>query len=60
MERDEVIETIRERAKEGRIPCATCFQIAEEYNIPKQELGIILNELGIKVAHCQLGLFHHK
>jgi hypothetical protein len=60
MDRDKVIETIRERAKEGRIPCATCFQISADYNIPKRELGAILDELGIKVIQCQLGLFHNK
>ena len=57
MDRDKVIEAIKERAKEGRIPCAVCFQIAEEYGIPKGELGALLNELGIKVMQCQLGLF---
>jgi hypothetical protein len=58
MERAKVIETIKQRAKDGRIPCAVCFQIAEEYGIPKRELGTLLNELGIKVIQCQLGLFH--
>jgi hypothetical protein len=57
MERDKVIEAIKERAQEGRIPCAVCFQIAEEYGIPKRELGAILNDLGIKVIQCQMGLF---
>jgi hypothetical protein len=57
MEHDEVIKAIKGRAKEGRIPCAVCFQIAEEYHIPKRELGALLNELGIKVIQCQLGLF---
>jgi len=57
MERDKVIEAIKQRATEGRIPCAVCFQIAEEYAIPKRELGELLNELGVKVVQCQMGLF---
>jgi hypothetical protein len=57
MERNQVIEAVKERAKEDRIPCAVCFQIAEEYGIPKRELGKLLNELGIKVIQCQMGLF---
>ena len=58
MERDQVIEAIKKKVKEERIPCAVCFQIAEEYGIPKRELGKLLDELGIKVISCQLGLFH--
>jgi hypothetical protein len=57
MERDQLIEAIKKKVKEERLPCAVCFQIAEEYGIPKRELGKLLNELGIKVIQCQLGLF---
>ncbi|MBW2038155.1 MAG: hypothetical protein JRI46_00940 [Deltaproteobacteria bacterium] len=57
MEKEKVIAAIKQRAKEGRIPCAVCFQIAEECNISKKELGEIINKLGIKVIQCQLGLF---
>jgi hypothetical protein len=57
MERDKVIEVIKQRATDNRIPCAVCFQIVEEYGIPKRELGKLLDELGIKVMQCQLGLF---
>jgi hypothetical protein len=57
MERDKVIEAIKKRAKDNRIPCAVCFQIAEEFGISKRELGKLLDELGIKVIQCQLGLF---
>ncbi len=57
MERDKVIEIIKQRATDNRIPCAVCFQIAEEYRIPKRELGKLLDDLGIKVIQCQLGLF---
>jgi hypothetical protein len=57
MEREQVIEAIKKKAKEDRIPCAVCFQIAEEYGIPKREIGQLVNELGIKVIQCQLGMF---
>jgi hypothetical protein len=57
MERDKVIKAIKNKAKEDRIPCAVCFQISEEHGIPKRELGKLLDELGIKVIHCQMGLF---
>ncbi len=57
MERDKIIEAIKQRATDNHIPCAVCFQIAEEYGIPKRELGKLLDELGIKVIQCQLGLF---
>jgi len=57
MERDKVIEVIKQRATDNHIPCAVCFQIAEEFGIPKRELGKLLDELGIKVIQCQMGLF---
>jgi hypothetical protein len=57
MDRDKVVQAINERAMKGRIPCVTCLQIAEENNIPQRELGLLLDELGIKVVQCQLGLF---
>jgi hypothetical protein len=57
MERDKVIEAIKQRAQDNHIPCVVCFQIAEEFGIPKRELGKLLDELGIKVIQCQLGLF---
>jgi hypothetical protein len=57
MERDKIIEALKQRATDNHIPCAVCFQIAEEFGIPKRELGKLLDELGIKVIQCQLGLF---
>jgi hypothetical protein len=57
MERDKVIEAIKQRATDNHISCAVCFQIAEKFGISKRELGKLLDKLGIKVIQCQLGLF---
>jgi hypothetical protein len=57
MDRKKVEEAIRGKAKEGKIPCAVCFKIAEEHGISKRELGTILNEINIKIGQCQLGCF---
>lgn len=57
MERAKVIEEIKKRAKDNRIPCRSCFEIAAQLGVEKRELGRLLDELGIKVIECQLGLF---
>lgn len=57
MEREKLEEVIREKAKDGKIPCALCFKIAEDFGISKREMGDILNEMEIKICQCQLGCF---
>ena len=57
MDRKRLEETILEKAKNGKLPCAVCFKIAEEYGISKKEMGKILNEMKVKIGQCQLGCF---
>ena len=57
MDRKRLEEAIREKSKNGKIPCAVCFQIAEDFGISKREMGKILNELSVKIGQCQLGCF---
>ena len=56
-DRKRVEMAILEKAREGNIPCAVCFKIAEEFGITKKEMGTILNEMKIKIGQCQLGCF---
>jgi len=56
-DRKRVEMAILEKAKDGKIPCAVCFKIAEEFGITKKEMGTILNEMKIKIGQCQLGCF---
>jgi hypothetical protein len=56
-DRKRVETAIMEKAREGKILCAVCFKIAEEFGITKKEMGTILNQMKIKIGHCQLGCF---
>jgi hypothetical protein len=56
-EREKLKETIQRKAKDGKIPCALCFKIAEDFGISKREIGKILNEMEIRISECQLGCF---
>lgn len=57
MDRGELEKVILEKAKDGKLPCAVCFKIAEDFEIPKKELTKILNEMKVKISQCQLGCF---
>lgn len=55
--RDELIAAIKADAQEGRISCAQAWALADRFAYSKLELGKLLNELKIKLTHCQLGCF---
>lgn len=57
MDRKKLEETILGKSKDGKLPCAACFKIAEDFGISKKEMGEILNEINIRITQCQLGCF---
>ena len=57
MDRAKIEEIIKKKAREGKLPCALCFKIAEDVGISKKEMGKILNEMKVKISQCQLGCF---
>ena len=57
MDRKKIEEAILAKAKDGKIPCAVCFKIADDLGVPKKEITKVLNEMKIKISQCQLGCF---
>lgn len=57
MVQEELKARIKEAAPDGKIPCAAAFRLAEELGLSRKNLGELLNELKIKITHCQLGCF---
>ncbi len=57
VDRKKLEETIKEKAKAGKLPCAVCFKIAEDFGISRKEMGQVLNEIDVRISQCQLGCF---
>jgi len=51
---------IDQRAVEGHLPCATVFAIAEEFNLPLNQVVDAVNGADVRIIHCQLGLFGYQ
>ncbi len=45
------------KQNEGKITCEQACDIADENGVPKEKVGGLLDELGIKIKACRLGCF---
>jgi hypothetical protein len=50
-------DAIRARLKEGKLDCAAAFVLAKEKGLSPLKAGEAADSLGIRLSHCQLGLF---
>ncbi|OGP68602.1 MAG: hypothetical protein A2031_05815 [Deltaproteobacteria bacterium RBG_19FT_COMBO_43_11] len=53
----ELKENITPALKDGRLPCAAAWKIAEKLNIPRMKVCAACEVLQIKIKPCQLGAF---
>ena len=53
----ELEEAIRQALKEGRLPCAAAWSIANRFGLEKPRVTGACDTLGIKINRCQLGSF---
>ncbi len=54
---EEIINKLKEAAREGKITCALAQKIAIDNKMPMKQVGDLLNKLKIKIIQCQLGCF---
>ncbi len=57
--REDISNEIKKNAKEGKLPCAVAFQIAESLGVQPGDVGKTADILNVKLEKCQLGLFGH-
>ncbi|MBP7737448.1 MAG: hypothetical protein KA369_15815 [Spirochaetes bacterium] len=58
--KEQLIEAIKGKAIAGTISCAASFAIAGELSVDTLEVGRALDDMGIEIIKCQLGLFGYK
>jgi hypothetical protein len=56
---ERIADAVLERAQEGKLSCGAAFHIAEELSVNPLEVGEMADELGVRLYHCQLGLFSY-
>lgn len=55
--KEKILEEIKKRATDGRLPCAIARKIAEDLGISYRDIGEAADNLQIKIINCQLGCF---
>ncbi|MDO9527994.1 MAG: hypothetical protein Q7J27_02415 [Syntrophales bacterium] len=53
----ELKEAILKTLSDNRLPCATAWEIAGKFGIPRMEVSSACETLKIKISSCQLGAF---
>jgi hypothetical protein len=54
---EKIIEALRAASDNNRLTCEKAHALAEELNVSLREIGVLCNELNIKISACQLGCF---
>ncbi len=57
MTREKIIESVRAASANNRLTCEKAHELSRLLNISLKEIGVICNELHIKISACQLGCF---
>lgn len=52
-----ISQAITAAAKDGRLPCATAWQIADSLGIGRLTLANACEAMGVRIKPCQLGAF---
>jgi len=56
-DKDALRHRLRESAVGRNLPCAVAHQLAESCAVPPRAVGESSDAMGIRITHCQLGLF---
>jgi hypothetical protein len=46
-----------DRLEDGKLSCPRAFAVARQLELDPLAVGLAANEAGIRISHCQLGLF---
>jgi hypothetical protein len=50
-------KAVRQALVKGKLPCATCWQLAAAFGKTRLEMASVCEKLAVKIGPCQLGAF---
>ncbi len=50
-------EAVQAAATDGRVHCKQLFELSEKTGASLAQLGLLCNELNLRISNCQLGCF---
>ena len=53
----DIVEAVKARAVDGRIPCPVARKLAEDLGVEYKAVGDAANEAEVKIHGCELGCF---
>jgi hypothetical protein len=53
----ELEKALRAGLVNDRLPCATAWDIAKQFNLPKMKITSACEKLNLRISQCQLGTF---
>ena len=48
---------VKASLRDGNLPCAAAFKIAQDAKVPKIAVGEMTDRLGLRITNCQIGCF---
>ncbi len=54
---EELRKAIQEKASNGKVSCESMLKLAQETGWPPRQIGLLCDEMNIRIAACQLGCF---
>ena len=48
---------VETKARDAHLPCPAAWKVAKEAGVSRLAVGVLIDRLGIRVTHCQLGCF---
>lgn len=52
-----IARAVQASLSDGKLPCATAWEVARRLRVSRQRVGDTANKLKIRIADCQLGCF---
>ena len=54
---EELREAIQKQASNGKVRCESMLKLAQETGRPPRQIGLLCDEMNIRISACQLGCF---